>query len=75
MLSEKIFLFAKYADQVVLTILMILSVVSVAMILERFLFLNKIFPHFKPATMDESDALSVALSIAMKVGSEKKLSL
>jgi crossover junction endodeoxyribonuclease RuvC len=37
-----------------------------------FFFLNKIFPDFKPITNDESDALSVALSIAMKVKFEKR---
>jgi biopolymer transport protein TolQ len=39
---EKIFAIAHFADQVVLIILLIMSVVSVAMILERFFVLRKI---------------------------------
>lgn len=42
MLSEKIFALAKYADQVVLIVLAIMSVVSVGMIFERYLALSKI---------------------------------
>lgn len=42
MLSEKIFALAKYADQVVLIILAIMSVVSIAMIFERYMTLSKI---------------------------------
>ena len=40
--TEKIFAIAKYADQVVLFILVILSVVSIGMIFERFLALSKV---------------------------------
>ena len=42
MLSEKIFAIAKYADQVVLFILVAMSIISIAVILERFLALSKI---------------------------------
>ena len=42
MLSEKIFTIAHYADQAVLIILVIMSVLSVGMIFERFLALKKI---------------------------------
>lgn len=42
MLSEKIFTIAHYADQVVLTILLIMSVLSVGMIFERFMTLKKV---------------------------------
>lgn len=41
MLTEKIFTIARYADQFVLIILAILSIVSIAMIFERFIFLSK----------------------------------
>jgi biopolymer transport protein TolQ len=42
MLSDKIFTIARYADQVVLLILLIMSVISVGMIFERFMSLKKI---------------------------------
>lgn len=42
MFSQKIFAIAHYADQVVLVVLAIMSVVSIGMILERFIFLKKI---------------------------------
>ncbi len=42
MLSDKIFTIAQYADQVVLLVLVTMSVLSVGMIFERFLSLNKI---------------------------------
>ncbi|MCC2677629.1 MAG: tolQ protein [Pseudobdellovibrio sp.] len=42
MMSEKIFALARYADQVVLFILVVMSVLSIGMILERFLTLSKI---------------------------------
>ncbi len=42
MLSDKIFSIAQYADQVVLLVLVTMSVLSVGMIFERFLSLNKI---------------------------------
>lgn len=42
MLTEKIFTFAHFADQVVLYILLLLSVLSIGMILERFFALRKV---------------------------------
>lgn len=42
MLTEKIFAFAHVADQVVLWILVVLSIVSLGMILERFFTLRKV---------------------------------
>ena len=42
MFAEKIFAIAHYADQVVLVVLIIMSVVSVGMIFERFMTLKKI---------------------------------
>ena len=45
MLSEKIFAIAKYADQNVLIILLLMSVFSIGMIFERYLTLTKIGQH------------------------------
>ncbi len=42
MLSEKIFLIAHYADRFVLFVLLVMSVLSIGMILERFLSLKKL---------------------------------
>lgn len=42
MMSEKIFAFASVADQIVLWILIVLSIVSIGMILERFFALRKV---------------------------------
>ena len=42
MLSEKIFTIAQYADQVVLLVLVSMSVISVGMIIERFISLKKV---------------------------------
>jgi biopolymer transport protein ExbB len=42
MLSEKIFTIAHYADQVVLIILVLMSIVSVGMIFERFMALKNV---------------------------------
>ncbi len=42
MFAEKIFAIAHYADQVVLFVLLIMSIVSIAMIFERFMSLKKI---------------------------------
>ena len=42
MLTEKIFAFAHVADQVVLWILVVLSIISLGMILERFFALRKV---------------------------------
>lgn len=43
MLTERIFAIAQVADQAVLWILLLLSIVSVAMILERFFSLRKVY--------------------------------
>ncbi len=59
MLAEKIFAIAHYADQVVLIILMIMSVVSVGMIFERLMTLKKI----------SSESLRVRLRIKMALQS------
>ena len=42
MLTEKIFAIAHYADQVVLIVLAFMSIISIAMILERYMTLRKI---------------------------------
>ena len=42
MFAEKIFAIAHYADQVVLVVLIIMSIVSVGMIFERFMTLKKL---------------------------------
>lgn len=42
MLSEKIFTMAHYADQAVLILLVLMSVISVGMILERFIALKRV---------------------------------
>ena len=42
MLSDKIFAIADFADQIVLYVLLLLSVVSIGMILERFFALKKV---------------------------------
>lgn len=42
MFAEKIFAIAHYADQVVLTVLILMSIISVGMIFERFMTLKKI---------------------------------
>ena len=42
MLSEKIFTIARYADEVVIFILVMMSIISVGMIFERFISLKKI---------------------------------
>lgn len=43
MLSEKIFTIAHFADQAVLYLLLLLSVLSIGLILERFFYLRKVF--------------------------------
>lgn len=42
-MTEQLFSMAHYADQLVLWILVILSVLSLAVILERFFFLNRVY--------------------------------
>ena len=46
-MTEQLFSMAHYADQAVLWVLIILSVLSFAIILERFFFLNKIYKDSK----------------------------
>ena len=55
MFAEKIFAIAHYADQVVLVVLIIMSVVSVGMIFERFVTLRKV----------SEDSLRIRLRIKM----------
>lgn len=55
MFAEKIFAIAHYADQVVLVVLIIMSVVSVGMIFERFMTLRKV----------SEDSLRIRLRIKM----------
>lgn len=55
MFAEKIFAIAHYADQVVLVVLVIMSVVSVGMIFERFVTLRKV----------SEDSLRIRLRIKM----------
>lgn len=57
MLSEKIFAIAHYADQVVLVVLILLSVISIGIILERFFYLKKI------ATESERTRLRVKMAL------------
>jgi len=42
MLSEKIFAIAEYADQFVLFVLLLLSIISIGIIFERYFFLKKV---------------------------------
>jgi len=42
-MTEQLFSLAHYADQAILWLLVVLSVISLAIILERFFFLNKIY--------------------------------
>ncbi len=46
-MNEQLFSLAHYADQAVLWVLIILSVISLAIILERFFYLNKIYKDSK----------------------------
>lgn len=61
MFAEKIFAIAHYADQVVLIVLLIMSVVSIAMIFERFMSLKKIAA--------ESERIRARLRIALQTNS------
>lgn len=61
MFAEKIFAFAHYADQAVLIILLILSVLSIGMILERFFALKKI--------SGESDRVRLRVKLALQSNS------
>lgn len=60
MFVEKIFAIAHYADQVVLIVLMIMSVVSIAMIFERFMTLKKV--------SSESERVRARIRMALQTG-------
>lgn len=61
MLTEKIFAFAHYADQVVLFVLILMSIISIAMILERYFALKKV--------SYESDRVKAKIKLALQTGS------
>lgn len=61
MLTEKIFALAHYADDVVLIVLVIMSVVSIAMIFERYMALKKVG--------QESDRVRARIKMALQNGS------
>ncbi len=61
MLTEKIFAMAHYADDVVLIVLVIMSVVSIAMIFERYMALKKV--------TNESDRVRARIKMALQNGS------
>lgn len=61
MLTEKIFAMAHYADDVVLIVLVIMSVVSIAMIFERYMALKKV--------SNESDRVRARIKMALQNGS------
>ncbi|OFZ31664.1 MAG: tolQ protein [Bdellovibrionales bacterium RIFCSPHIGHO2_01_FULL_40_29] len=61
MFAEKIFAIAHYADQVVLIILIIMSVLSVGMIFERFMALKRI--------SEESSRIRLRIKLALQTNS------
>lgn len=61
MFAEKIFAIAHYADQVVLIVLLIMSVISIAMIFERFMTLKKI--------SNESSRVRTRIKMALQTNS------
>lgn len=61
MFTEKIFAVAHYADQFVLFVLVIMSVVSIAMIFERFMTLKKV--------ASESERVRARVRLALQSGS------
>ncbi len=61
MFAEKIFAVAHYADQIVLVVLAIMSILSVAMIIERFATLRKI--------SSESDRMRARIRMALQTSS------
>ncbi len=61
MFAEKIFAVAHYADQVVLIVLAIMSILSVAMIIERFATLKRI--------SNESDRMRARIRMALQTSS------
>lgn len=61
MLSEKIFAIAHYADQVVLFILLVLSIISIGIIFERFMYLKKV--------SNESERIRTKVKMALQTHS------
>ena len=61
MFAEKIFAIAHYADQVVLLILILMSIISIAMIFERFMTLRKV--------ASESERVRARIRMALQTGS------
>lgn len=61
MFAEKIFAIAHYADQVVLVVLVLMSVMSIAMIFERFMTLKKVAA--------ESERVRARVRMALQTGS------
>ncbi len=61
MIAEKIFAIAHYADQVVLIVLVIMSIISIGMIFERFMTLKKI--------SGESDRVRLRIKMALQTNS------
>ena len=64
MLTEKIFALAHYADQVVIIVLLIMSIVSIAMIFERYVTLKKI--------SGESDRVRNRIKLALQSGNRSE---
>lgn len=61
MFTEKIFAVAHYADQFVLVVLVLMSVISIAMIFERFMTLKKVAA--------ESERVRARIRMALQTGS------
>lgn len=61
MFTEKIFAVAHYADQFVLLVLVLMSVISIAMIFERFMTLKKV--------ASESERVRARVRMALQTGS------
>lgn len=61
MFTEKIFAVAHYADQFVLFVLVLMSVISIAMIFERFMTLKKV--------ANESERVRARIRMALQTGS------
>ncbi|MCM2354559.1 MAG: MotA/TolQ/ExbB proton channel family protein [Pseudobdellovibrio sp.] len=61
MFTEKIFAVAHYADQFVLFVLVLMSVISIAMIFERFMTLKKV--------ASESERVRARIRVALQAGS------
>lgn len=61
MLTEKIFAIAHYADQVVLIVLILMSIMSIAIIFERYMSLKKV--------SNESERVKARIKLALQSGS------